>query len=67
MKAWNVEHDNAKFDRRKPRWTKPKMPAMEKATRKPALANFTTENPSSDNDDKEDVQMSVDGDGDNNQ
>src|SRR5271155_4837077 len=30
VKAWNVEQDNAKFDRRKPRWTKPKMPAMEK-------------------------------------
>jgi hypothetical protein len=71
VKAWNVERDNAKFDRRKPRWTKPKMPAMEKATRKPALANFTPENPSSDDDDddeeEEDVQMSVDGDGDNDQ
>jgi hypothetical protein len=37
---------NAKFDHHKPRWTKPKMPQMEKATYKPALANFTTENPS---------------------
>ena len=41
------------------------MPAMEKATLKPALANFSTENPSSDNNNK-DVQMSVD-DGDNDQ
>jgi hypothetical protein len=54
----------------KPRWTKPKMLQMEKATCKPALTNFTTENPSSDDDDEEeeeeeDVQMSVDGDGDN--
>jgi hypothetical protein len=41
------------------------MPQMEKATHKPALANFTTENPSSDKEEKEeeDVQMSVAGDG----
>ena len=74
VRAWNVERDNAKYDRRKPRWTKPKMPAVEKATCKPALANFTTENPSSDDDEEEeeeeeeeDVQTSIDGDGDNDQ
>jgi hypothetical protein len=39
------------------------MSQMEKATPKPALANFTTENPSSDEEEEEeDVQMSVDGD-----
>ena len=43
------------------------MPAIEKATRKPALANFTTENPGSDDDNEEDVQMFIDGDGDNDQ
>jgi hypothetical protein len=69
VKAWNVERDNAKFDHHKPWWIKPKMLAMEKATCKPALANFTTENTSSDEEEEEeeDVQMSVDGDGDNNQ
>jgi hypothetical protein len=46
------------------------MRAMEKATRKPTLANFTTENPSSDKEkeeEEEDAQMSIDGDSDNNQ
>jgi hypothetical protein len=71
VKAWNVERDDAKIGHRKPRWTKPKMPAMGKATRRPTLAYYTTENPSSDEEEEEeeeeDVQMSIDGDGDNDQ
>jgi hypothetical protein len=71
MKAWNVEQDNVKLDHCKSRWTKPKMLQMEKTTCKPALASFTTENPSSDKEEEEeeeeDVLMSIYGDGDNNQ
>jgi len=67
VKKWTVEQDNAKHDRCKPRWTKPKMPTMEKAPCKPLLADFNTADMSSE--DKEEdgnkihMQMS-DGDGD---
>jgi hypothetical protein len=40
VKRWEVERDSAKFDRRKARWTKPKMPAMEKGDPKPKVADF---------------------------
>ena len=40
MKKWEVERDSAKYDKRKPRWQKPKMPPMEKAAIKPKLADF---------------------------
>jgi hypothetical protein len=33
MKKWTIEQDNTKHDHHKPRWTKPKMPIMEKALR----------------------------------
>jgi hypothetical protein len=73
VKKWAVEQGNAKYDRCKPRWTKPKMPTMEKAFRKPMVADFNTEDSGSeeeneedeDNDNDGDVQM-ADGDSDSN-
>jgi len=50
VKRWSVERDNAKYDHRKPRWTKPKMPPMEKAPRKPLLADFALQDLDNDND-----------------
>jgi hypothetical protein len=71
VKKWTVERDNAKYERRKPRWTKPKMPVMEKAIRKPMLADFSTEDSDSDeednNDDDSEPEMSVDNDLDSDQ
>ena len=32
---WESERDSAKYDQIKPRWTQPKMPAVEKAVSKP--------------------------------
>ena len=40
VKKWEVERDSAKYDKRKPRWQKPKMPPMVKATIKPKLTDF---------------------------
>jgi len=40
VKKWTVERDDAKNDCRKPRWTKPKMPMLEKALQKPLLIDF---------------------------
>lgn len=40
VKKWEVERDSAKYDKRKPRWQKPKMLPMEKATIKPKLSDF---------------------------
>jgi hypothetical protein len=63
VKKWTVERDNAKYDRRKPRWTKPKMPMMEKILRKPMLADFNTEESSSE-EEEEDARSQMSGDGD---
>ena len=63
VKKWTVERDNAKYERRKPRWTKPKMPAMEKTIRKPMVADFNVEDSSSEEEEDE-GEMSVDCDGD---
>lgn len=41
VRKWNVERDSAKLEHQKPRWTKPKMPPMEKAHGKPLLTDFT--------------------------
>ncbi len=54
VREWGIERDNAKTDRRKPRWTKPKMSPMEKALRKPLLADFAVQDSESDEDDKND-------------
>ena len=54
VKKWGIERDNAKTDHRKPRWTKPKMPSMEKALRKPLLADFAVQDSESDEDDEND-------------
>jgi hypothetical protein len=69
VKKWTIERDNAKHDRRKPRWTKPKMPMMEKALRKPMVADFSTEDEDMEDEEEDegdgDVQMAhLDGDSD---
>jgi len=61
VKKWTIEWDNAKYDCRKPRWTKPKMPTMEKALRKPMVADFNPENESSEEDEQDQDQMLIDG------
>jgi len=61
VKKWTIERDNAKYDRRKPRWMKPKMPTMEKALRKPMVADFNPEDESSEEDEQDQDQMSIDG------
>lgn len=40
---WEVEKNSAKCDRRKPRWTKPKMQPIEKLIPKPKVADFAEE------------------------
>jgi hypothetical protein len=40
VRRWGIARDQAKLDRRKPGWTKPKLPPMEKALCKPLLADF---------------------------
>ena len=46
VRKWEVERNSAKSERRKPRWTKPKMPAMEKPIPKPKVADFVEESES---------------------
>jgi len=46
VRKWEVEKNSAKCDRRKPRWTKPKMPTMEKPIPKPKVADFAEESES---------------------
>ncbi len=43
VRKWEVEKNRAKCERKKPRWTKPKMPTMEKAIIKPKVADFMEE------------------------
>jgi hypothetical protein len=62
VKKWTIERDNAKHDHRKPKWTKPKMPMMEKAIRKPMVADFSTED--EDMEDEDEDEGDGDGDGD---
>jgi len=47
VKKWEIERNSAKCERRKPRWTKPKMPPMEKTIPKPKVADFVEERESS--------------------
>ena len=51
VKVWSDERDDAKCNHRKPRWTKPKMPTMEKALRKPLLADFIVQEDSKEEED----------------
>jgi hypothetical protein len=64
VREWGVERDRAKSDRRKPGWTKPKMPPMEKALHKPLLADFVMQGLESDEDGEDDEDEDGDGDGD---
>ena len=58
VKKWEVERDSTKYDKRKPRWQKPKMPPMEKATIKPKLSDFVEVD---DNVNEEDENSDLDG------
>lgn len=61
VRKWTVERDSAKYDHRKLRWTKPKMPPMEKALPKPLLANFTMQDSESEDEEEDgDTPMSDD-------
>ena len=44
VRRWEVERNSAKCERRKPRWTKPKKPLMERAVLKPKVADFGDDN-----------------------
>jgi hypothetical protein len=56
VRRWEAERDSAKYDQRKPRWTKPKMPAMEKAVPKPKVADFEEESEGGEGIDGEDEE-----------
>ena len=43
VKWWEAERDSAKYDHRKPRWKKPKMPPVEKGPPKPKISDFVDE------------------------
>ena len=60
VKVWSDERDDAKCNHRKPRWTKPKMPTMEKALHKPLLADFIVQKDSKEEeeDDENDCRTS---------
>ena len=50
---WEAERDSAKYDQRKPRWTKPKMLAMEKAVTKPKIEEESDADEEIDREDEE--------------
>ncbi|KAH9173140.1 hypothetical protein EDB89DRAFT_1850569 [Lactarius sanguifluus] len=54
VRKWGIERDSAKQEHRKPKWTKPKMPPLEKAIHKPLVADFVTQGFESDKDDEDD-------------
>lgn len=61
VKRWEVERDSAKFDCRKARWTKPKMPAVAKAIRKLKISDFvegSKDDEASDNEESEELMGS---------
>lgn len=68
VKKWEVERDSAKFDKRKPRWTKPKAPPIEKAISKPKVSNFVEDSgedeESDEDEDENDLRRSDGGDSD---
>jgi hypothetical protein len=53
VRRWEMERDSAKIDRRKPRWTKPKMPPIEKAVPKPKVSDFVDESEEEGEDEEE--------------
>ncbi|KAH9011183.1 hypothetical protein EDB83DRAFT_2322262 [Lactarius deliciosus] len=53
MRKWGIERDSAKQEHRKPKWTKPKMPPLEKAIHKPLVADFVTQGFESDEDNED--------------
>jgi hypothetical protein len=57
VKKWVIEQDDAKKDRRKPKWTRLKMSPMEKALCKPLLADFAMQGSESNEDDEDDGNM----------
>ena len=74
IRRWETERDTAKFEKRKPGWTKPKLPPTEKAIPKPKVSDFVDESEEEDNgegaadgDDREDddVEPDISDDGNN--
>jgi hypothetical protein len=64
VKRWNAKQDSAKLEHWKPRWTKPKMPPMEKAHGKPLLTDFIAQDAvDEDNSDGKGDLMSDDSEG----
>jgi hypothetical protein len=61
VKKWTVERDDAKNDRREPRWTKPKMPMLEKALRKPLLIDFVMQEDSEGGEEEEEEEEGLEG------
>ena len=53
MRRWEVERNSAKCERRKARWTKPKMPVTEKMIPKPKVADFEEESEEMEGDEEE--------------
>ena len=64
VRKWEVERDAAKYEQRKPRWTKPKMPSMEKAIVKPKISDFEMENTDDEDNEDKDGEGSEGGDSD---
>jgi hypothetical protein len=54
VQPWEIERDSVKSDRRKPRWTKPKMQKMDKGVPKPKMADFEAGDDKDDDKDDED-------------
>ena len=61
VRDWEVEKNSAKCDKRKPRWIKPKMPAMAKPIPKPKVADFAEESESAEEDEEMDGDNTSDG------
>ncbi len=61
VRKWEVERNSAKCERRKPRWTKPKIPAMEKPIPKPKVADFVEERESSEENEEMEGEDTSDG------
>ncbi|KAF8155271.1 hypothetical protein BJ912DRAFT_1070849 [Pholiota molesta] len=53
VKKWEVERDEAKIERRKAGWTKPKMPTMEKIAPRPKISDFVEDSEGDDEGDAE--------------
>ena len=63
VKLWEIERDGAKQDRRKPGWTKPKMPKMAKGIPKPKMADFRAGDDDKDEDEDHESSTGSDSDG----